>query len=113
MIAGFSIILTCLVLGEAVSEFFHLPVPGPVIAMMLLTTSLVCGLVRLEQVKTAADGLLKHLALFFVPPGVGLLLYGESLKDAWLSLGVSLTISTVAVLGVVGLIQQYLEERHG
>ena len=112
MISGFAIIFACLLIGEGISELFHLPIPGNVIGMMVLTASLMLGAVRLEQVKAVADGLLKHLALLFVPPGVGLLLYGDALKEAWLPLGVSLILSTIVVLGVVGLGQQYLEDRH-
>lgn len=112
MIAGFAIIFACLLIGEGISEIFHLPIPGNVLGMVVLAASLMLGVVRLEQVKAVADGLLKHLALLFVPPGVGLLLYGDVLKEAWLPLGVSLALSTIVVLGVVGRMQQYLEGRH-
>ncbi len=111
MIVGLSIIFICLLLGESVAHVLHLPIPGNVIGMVILTMSLMLGIVRLEQVKPVADGLLKYLALLFVPPGVGLLLYGDLLKASWLAIGVSLVVSTVIVLGTVGLLQQYLERR--
>ena len=113
MIAGFAIIFACLLIGEGVSHLLQLPVPGNVIGMLVLTAALMFDIVRLEQVKPAADGLLKHLALLFVPPGVGLLVYGDLLKSAWLPICLGLSVSTVTVLGVVGVIQQYLENRHG
>jgi hypothetical protein len=69
MITGFSIIFTCLLIGEAISAFLHVPIPGNVIGMGLLTVSLAVGLVRLDDVRPVADVLLKHLALLFVPPG--------------------------------------------
>jgi holin-like protein len=112
MIAGFSIIFICLLIGEGLAHLLRLPIPGNVIGMVTLTAALMLGIVRVEQVKPVADGLLKQLALLFVPPGVGLLLYGDLLKTAWLSIGVSLVVSTIIVLGVVGGLQQYLERRH-
>lgn len=112
MIAGFSIIFICLLFGEGVAHLLGLPIPGNVIGMVTLTGALMLGIVRIEQVKPVTDGLLKHLALLFVPPGVGLLLYGDLLKASWLSIGVGLVVSTVIVLGVVGGLQQYLERRH-
>ncbi len=109
MIAGFSIIFACLLIGEGVTEIFHLPIPGNVLGMLVLTASLMLGIVRLDQVKPVADGLVKHLALLFVPPGVGLLLYGDLLQDAWLPIGLSVSVSTIIVISIVGVVQQYLE----
>jgi len=111
MIAGLSIIFICLLIGEGITHLLYLPIPGNVIGMVILTTALMLGIVRIEQVKPVADGLLKYLALLFVPPGVGLLLYGDVLKASWLAIGVSLVVSTVIVLGAVGALQQYLERR--
>jgi holin-like protein len=112
MIAGLSIIFICLLIGESVAYLLRLPIPGNVIGMLTLTAALMLGIVRVEQVKPVADGLLKQLALLFVPPGVGLLLYGDLLKSAWLPIGIGLVVSTIIVLGVVGGLQQYLEGRH-
>ena len=43
--------------------------------MLLLTLAILTGVVKLEYVERASEVLLKHLGLFFVPPGVGLILY--------------------------------------
>jgi holin-like protein len=112
LISGFSIIFTCLLVGEAIATFLHVPSPGNVIGMVLLTASLAIGLVRLDDVKPVADILLKHLALLFVPPGVGILLYGNLLKQEWLSISLAVTLSTILVLAIVGLLQQRLEKHH-
>ena len=112
MITGFSIIFLCLLLGEGAARLLRLPVPGNVIGMVLLTTALMLGIVRLDQVKAAAEGLLKHLSLLFIPTGVGLLLYGDLLKTAWLPISLSLVVSTIIVLAVVGKLQEFLERSH-
>lgn len=112
MITGLTIIFTCLLLGEGIAEMLRLPVPGNVLGMLLLTGLLRVGIVRLEHVKPAADVLLHNLAFLFVPAGVGLLVYGELLKDAWLPIAVGVSVSTAVVLAVVGLVHQFLEARH-
>lgn len=111
MLKSLCILFSCLLLGESLSLFLHLPVPGNVLGMVLLTLALSCRLVRVEDVKPAADALLKHLALLFVPPGVGLLLYFDLLKQSWLALGVAFVASTLLVLAVVGHVQQWLEQQ--
>lgn len=112
MITGFSIIFACLLIGETITTLLHVPIPGNVIGMVLLTASLAVGLVRLDDVKPVADMLLKHLALLFVPPGVGILLYGNLLRDEWLPISLALSLSTILVLAIVGLLEQRLENTH-
>lgn len=111
MIKSLSIIFSCLLFGELISAALHIPIPGNVIGMLLLTCALSRRIVRLEDVKPAADLLVKHLALLFVPPGVGLLLYLDVLKQEWAAISVAIVLSTWVVLATVGSLQQRLEKR--
>lgn len=114
MIRGLTVLLLCQVLGEVVVEATKLPVPGPVVGMVLLFGWLqwrrpAAGAGTLR----AADGLLKHLQLFFVPAGVGVVAYAALLRDEALSLGVALVGSWLAGLVVVGWIVQAFGRDHG
>jgi putative effector of murein hydrolase LrgA (UPF0299 family) len=46
----------------------------------------------------AADGLLRHLQLLFIPAGVGIIQYLPVLAEAWLPVAAGLVISWLAVL---------------
>lgn len=114
MIRGLTVLLLCQVLGELVVEVTGLPVPGPVVGMVLLfgwlqwrRPSADAGTLR------AADGLLKHLQLFFVPAGVGVVVYAALLRDEALPVGVALVGSWLAGLVVVGWIVQAFGRHHG
>lgn len=111
MLKGLSIIFSCLLIGDSLSVLLHLPVPGNVIGLVLLTLALNRRMVRLDDVKPVADVLIKHLALLFVPPGVGLLLYFDVLRQEWLAIGVAFMLSTLLVLAVTGYVQQRLEHK--
>jgi len=111
VLKGLTIIFVCLWLGEGLSLYLDLPIPGNVIGMVLLTTALQLGLVKLETVQSVADGLLQHIALFFVPPGVGLMMYFDIIRQEWIVIIIANIVSTFAVLIVVGLLQQSLEKR--
>ncbi|WP_211334786.1 CidA/LrgA family protein [Desulfosoma caldarium] len=111
MVRSLSIIFGFLALGDAVSYGLALPIPGNVIGMMLLTFSLCRGWVDLRSVKPAADLFVQNMAFFFVPPGVGLLLYLDLLSREWVPLVVAYVVSTVVVLGVVGWVTQKMERR--
>lgn len=94
------------------SLLFHLPIPGNVIGMLLLTFGLHRKMIRLEDVKPAADILVKNLAFLFVPPGVGLMAYFDVVSQEFAAITVSLMVSTFLVLGMVGYLQQRLEKPH-
>lgn len=113
MIRGLTVLLLCQVVGELLVEVAHLPVPGPVVGMVLLFAWLQwrrpandSGVVR------AADGLLKHLQLFFVPAGVGIVAYAALLRDDAVPLGVALVGSWLAGLALVGWIVQVWGREH-
>ncbi len=69
---GLAVLLLCQSAGEVIARLTGAPLPGPVLGMVLLAV-----LLRFESVRTpaavAADGLLAHLSLLFVPVGVGVI----------------------------------------
>jgi len=87
-----------------------LPFPSSVIGLLLLLLCLQIGVIKIEWVKSVSDILLKHLALFFVPPGVGLMLYVDALQQSALAIMLAWVISTLAVMATVALLQQRLEK---
>lgn len=108
IISGLAILLTFLALGEGLVYWAGLPVPGNVIGMVLLAAALGLGVVPLASVERVADWLLEHLGLFFVPPGVGLMLHWGLIRREWLPIAVALVMSTFAVLTVTGLVARLL-----
>ena len=67
---GFALLLLCQSAGEALSRGLHLPLPGPVLGLLVLLGLLQLPAVR-APVAAAAEPLLQHLSLLFVPVGVG------------------------------------------
>ena len=110
MIRGFALLLSFQFLGEMMVRGFDWPVPGNVVGMALLLAALMVGLVRLEWVKEAAELLLTHLALLFVPAGVGVMLYFDLLSREWLPILTATVLSTFVVLAVTGHLAQGLEK---
>jgi holin-like protein len=105
-ILGFIIILIFLGLGIAAAELTGVPIPGGVVGMVLLVISLRIGVVRIEWVRPMAELLLRHMALFFVPPGVGLMLYFDLIAAEWLPILIAGVVSTIIVMLVVGHVHQ-------
>jgi holin-like protein len=69
---GLAWLLLCQSAGEALARLSGLGLPGPVIGMLILLVALNWEVVR-RPVSAAADTLLAHLSLLFVPVGVGVM----------------------------------------
>ncbi len=108
---GMVVLLGFYAAGAALASAARLPLPGSVVGMLLLAGTLHAGWVPLDRVRPAADALIRVMGLLFVPPGVGLLLYVELIRREWVPITAAAVASTLAVLLVVGLIQQRME--HG
>jgi len=113
MVRGFAVLLLMQFAGELLCRWLALPVPGNVAGMILLLLAFSSGLVKLEWVKEASDLLLTHMALFFVPAGVGVMVYFDMLKQEWLPIVSATVLSTFAVMAVTGWTGAWLEKRGG
>lgn len=114
MLNAITLLLVFQLAGEAVSLWFDLPVPGPVIGMGLLFATLALRGGADDQLRNAAQTLLQHLSLLFVPAGVGVMLHFERIGDEWLPILVALAVSTfVAVLVTALVLRVLLREPHG
>ena len=109
MLAAFAVLLLFQCLGEGLVFVFHLPLPGPVAGMLLLTSALVAMPKLQALVEQAANTLLSHLSLLFVPAGVGIVAAASSGSGHWGAILASLLVSTVLALAVTGLILRGLD----
>lgn len=98
-------------LGLFLSAFFHLPVPGNVIGMVILFLLLSFKIIKLTWVEKGASFLNRHLAFFFVPIAVGLMTYTDLLKESGLALAVILFGSSVIGMAVTGGVAQAVSAR--
>lgn len=105
---GFAILLGGQLLGEAAVRAWDWPIPGSVLGMLLLLAGLIVGVVRFEWVSEAAELLLSHMALLFVPVGVALMLYFELISSQWLPIVAATVGSTFVVLAVTALVSSAL-----
>ena len=104
MLAAFAVLLLFQCLGEGLVFVLHLPLPGPVAGMLLLMVALVALPELQALVEQAANTLLSHLSLLFVPAGVGIMVAAASGSGHWSAILASLLVSTVLALAVTGLI---------
>ncbi|WP_347358295.1 CidA/LrgA family protein [Bdellovibrio sp.] len=104
MILAFLILLSFQLLGEAVVHSLNLFIPGPVLGMVLFFVALLVKPALKEKVEVLSRSITAHLALFFVPAGVGVIEYFDLFGRYGVGMVVTILISTVITLGVTALI---------
>lgn len=113
MLPGIFIVLFFYALGEWVGWLIHGFIPGSVIGMILLFTALCLKIVKPERIKPVAKFLCDNMALFFVPAGVGIVNALDILSKYWQAVLVACAVSTIVVIVVVALVQEWFEKKRG
>ena len=106
MLFGLFVLLACQLAGETVVRLLGLALPGPVLGILFLLGVLAVTERRRARsvagpdrpVGQAADGLLAHLGLLFVPAGVGVVDHLPLLAAHGWGLAFALVASTLVTL---------------
>jgi putative effector of murein hydrolase LrgA (UPF0299 family) len=109
MLKAFAILLTCQLVGEAITRGLELPLPGPVLGLVILVAILFAA-ERWRLVDSAtidetslgkvSNGLIATLGILFVPAGVGVIQEAGLLGKYGAALAAALLVSTVLTLVV-------------
>ena len=97
-----AVIFAICVAGEVLHRIVGVPLPGNIIGMVLLLILLCTKVIKVEQISAVSNFFLKHLALFFLPPSIGIMAVGDDILSKWpllLFLCIAFTLVTIAVGG--------------
>ncbi len=108
MIKPVFIVFGCLALGNIIVSLTGIPLPSSIVGMLLLTVLLVTKVVKVGDLKTLSDFFNAHMAFFFVPAGVSVMLYLDIIKANFLPIVVSAFVSTVLVIIATGWAHQFM-----
>lgn len=107
---GLAWLLVLQAIGEGIASVTRAPIPGPVIGLGLLWLLARWPWVR-EPVQAAAELLLAHLSLLFVPVGVGIITHLDLIAGHGVQLLAVLALSTWIGLAVTAWTLQALFRR--
>lgn len=107
LILAFAVLVLCDTAGRLFSWWSGLPVPGTVIGILILL-GVIIALRRVPaSLGQMSDFLLSHLNFFYIPAGVGVMIYAALLaEDLWPIL-VALFVSTFLAMLAAGFAFQW------
>ena len=76
-----------------------------------MLAALMTGVVKRDSVREAGVFLVEIMPVMFIPAAVGLLEAWGVLRPVWLPVAVITVVSTVLVMGVSGLVTQFVIRR--
>lgn len=96
--AAFAVLVVCNAAGGFAASLLRLPVPGTVIGILILLAGFgVAGRIP-EPVRRLAVFLLRHLNLFYIPAGVGVMAYAGLVRQDLIPIVAALVGGTFAAL---------------
>ena len=106
-----AIIFGCLAFGELVVYLTHIKMPSSIIGLILLWTLLKTKVIKVEDVESISNFLIKNMGIFFVPPCVAMLNYFGILSQSIVPILIATLVSTILVVLFTGLTHQFLRNR--
>lgn len=107
----FGVILAVTFVGELLYALLPLPIPASIYGLIVMLISLGTKVVKLSQVKIAADFLIDIMPPMFIPAAVGLIVVWGDLKEILIPVVVITCLSTVIVMVCTGKVTQTLIRR--
>ncbi|MEY8371096.1 CidA/LrgA family protein [Aerococcaceae bacterium 50-4] len=105
------VIIVITLIAEVLSHVLPLPLPASIYGMVILFICLMTGVIKLDQVENVGEWLIAVMPAMFVVPGAGFITSWTSLQPHLLSWSVIISVTTIIVMGVAGLVAQYLQKR--
>ncbi|MGG3884466.1 CidA/LrgA family protein [Brevibacillus panacihumi] len=111
IVNGILILLVFYGVGTLASKWLHIPLPGNLIGMLLLTLALYKGWIRMDWVEQASNLLIRHMLLFFVPIIAGVASYLGFFAEDPLPILLALISGPFLVMIVTGKVVQWYVNR--
>lgn len=102
----FGIILGMSFLGEVLHAILPLPIPASIYGLVLMLVCLCTKVIKLSQVKIAADFLIDIMPPMFIPAAVGIVVVWADLQEILVPVLVITVVSTVVVMVCTGKVSQ-------
>ena len=113
LLGGAVALLTAQLVGTAIVQGMDIPVPGAIAGLLLMLLALAIAGGVPDGLGKLSDLLLRHLNLFFVPAGVGLMAHLGLLARDGGPLMIALVVSTLAGLVVAGFVFVWARRQSG
>jgi holin-like protein len=88
-------------------NIIHIPFPPTILGLIIFTFCLLAGIIKEEWIKDTTNLLLNNMPLLFVPFLVGIISYKDLILKNWLTIFLTVFITTTLIIVIVGSFVEY------
>lgn len=104
------ILIAISVAGKWLQNYFHLPIPGSLVGLILLFALLYFSILPVKWFEVGAEKLVAFIPLFLIPSTTGVINYGSFFLHKGSIVVLAVIISTLLILIVSGSVSQTLSQ---
>ena len=93
------LLIGCLFISKLTTSYFQIAFPSALLAMLIVFVLLMTNIVKESWLAPACQPILKYMALFFIPAGVGLVEHIDVFATHW-----SLLLLVLLLVPFIGLV---------
>ena len=108
LVRSLVILYIILLLGNLISHYIPLGIPGSIWGLLLLFLGLTTRIIRLEWIYLGSSLLIRYMAVLFVPVSIGIIKYCDLLVSQWKILLIPNILSTFLTLFIIAFLGNYL-----
>ena len=105
------VLVTCI--GEIIRYVVPLPIPASIYGLVLMFILLYTGVIKLDQVKTAAQFLIEIMPVMFIPAAVALMDSWSALQPILIPALVTIIVCNIIVMVVTGKTAEFIIKKDG
>lgn len=109
MLQGLIVLIALQLVGEAISTYMEIPIPGAIIGMVLLLAYLMVKGYVTEELTSTANQLFPYLPLLLIPASVGVVQYGDLLEKEGMAILTALVLSVILSFAFVPFLFKLLK----
>lgn len=108
LLKQFLLIMLVTCTGEIIRYVVPLPIPASIYGLVLMFILLYTGVIKLDQVKTAAQFLIEIMPVMFIPAAVALMDSWSALQPILIPALVTIIVCNIVVMVVTGKTAEFI-----
>jgi holin-like protein len=108
LLKQFLLIMLVTCIGEIIRYVVPLPIPASIYGLVLMFVLLYTGVIKLDQVKTAAQFLIEIMPVMFIPAAVALMDSWSALQPILIPALVTIIVCNIVVMVVTGKTAEFI-----
>lgn len=104
------IILAILLSCNALVKLCSFPIPGNIVGLLVLLFLLELNIIKTDQIEHPTKFLLDHLAFFFIPSAVKIIICYPVIANSWWKISFICILSTLLVIIVSGKLTEWINQ---